>query len=183
LFLRRSFRFSLGLCRNQSQVSDMTDSSDTLQNARPISIEIVLLEGKPLGPRTARVHGRTCRVTLAPAGRAQDLARLAREVDDGGVILSWSGGSQPQEVQVRPAVEVRSVLAETVSAVAVVTNDYQLLPPPAYEALANALRGTGTRELGTFHEALAQDLEHTARILLAALHVPGSGAAPKLSAR
>jgi hypothetical protein len=69
--------------------------------------------------------------------------------------------------------DVREVLADAETEVAVVTNDHDLLAPPVYEALACVLRGEAPAPSRHHYDAIGIELAETARVLLAALALPG----------
>jgi len=145
---------------------------DVLEESRqlPILIDIALLERSMNGVRSARISGRTCRVTYAPSRRAPRIAHLVPSVNDGGVVLTWADGEAPR---IRAVYDVREILADTQTEVAVVTNDHDLLAPPVYEAIGCVLRGEAVLPSPHHYDALGIELAESARLLLAALAIPG----------
>jgi len=136
----------------------------------PILVEMALLERSMKGVRSARLSGRTCRVTYAPSGRASRIAHVVPSVNDGGVVITWAEDEPPR---IRAVYDVREVLADTQTEVAVVTNDHDLLAPPVYEAIACVLRVDAVLPSPHHYDAIGIELAETARVLLAALAIPG----------
>ncbi len=151
----------------------MNDSTKTVR-PRAITAHVTLLEGSTNGARTARLPSSTCRVTVAGHGPVSRLLELVPTLADGGVIITWERErADAGTVDIRPVYDVREVLADREGPVAVISNEYDLLPPPVYEALADVLNGQAPQRSPQHYDALGIELAQCARLLLGVLAVPG----------
>jgi hypothetical protein len=151
----------------------MNDSTNTVR-PRAITAHVTLLEGSTNGARTARLPSSTCRVTVAEHGPTNRLLELVATLADGGVMITWERErAEPGEVDIRPVYDVREVLADREGPVAVISNEYDLLAPPVYEAVADVLKGQTPRPSPQHYDALGVEIAQSARILLGVLAVPG----------